>query len=113
VRRLVWCGPTPPPSDNPNVFFMPDVDGESAARDIMASLTTEFTSAVGNAVEGLKGEPISMVPGGGGGLTLLPRSGNTPNPAEGSSTPASVQSPNSSLSARENETQVCGSVAPR
>lgn len=104
VRQLIWCGKTLPSSLDPDVLFLSDSGGGNAAENVMATLSTKFTDGAVFAIQDFKDKPVSMVPGGGSPVNH--RSGNTPNPANGTLPQSPEQSPSPIPGLRETETQV-------
>ncbi|KAI1611937.1 TRAPP II complex [Exophiala viscosa] len=103
IRQLIWCGqkvPSSPDSQNSDILFLPDSCSKGAASDLMVKLSKRFIVGVSKATEDLQEQPISMVPGGKSDPP--PRSRDTPNLGQGSSTPVSAHSSASSPTPKDN-----------
>lgn len=105
VRQLVYCGSNLSIPLSLQMAHMPESNDDGAALEIMVKISKEFTDGVVTIAEGLRDQPISMVPGGN--LQMPRRAGNTPNPADEDSTPVSTKSPSPMHASNEPEPQVC------
>ena len=84
---------------------MPEIDNEAAAREVMISLSRQLLEGLTTVVNDLKDQPISMVPGAGSQTPR--RTGTTPTPASGSSTPVSTKPSSPMPISNGAEQQVC------
>ncbi|ETI23649.1 hypothetical protein G647_05451 [Cladophialophora carrionii CBS 160.54] len=90
VRRLIYCGGKVNAPLGRDVLSMPDVDGDGAARQVMVTISRLLLEGLTVMVNDMKDQPISMVPGVNSSQAPR-RTGTTPVPASGSSTPVSTK----------------------
>lgn len=105
VRQLVCCGLTSGAPPGHDVLNMSEADGEDAARGVMITISRLLVESLTGIVTSLKGQPISMVPGS---TAQAPsRTGTTPIPPSGSSTPVSTKPSSPMPTSNGVEQQVC------
>ncbi|KIX09886.1 uncharacterized protein Z518_00967 [Rhinocladiella mackenziei CBS 650.93] len=102
VRQLICFSKTPSLRADSGIVFIPDTNGDNAARDFMITVSKQLADGINRVIDDFRDQPISMVPGAGS--QILRRNGNTPNSAEGTSTPVSAKS-QSPLPSNEAEAQ--------
>ncbi|EXJ62506.1 hypothetical protein A1O7_02944 [Cladophialophora yegresii CBS 114405] len=90
VRRLIYCGTGVNAPFGGDGLSLPDVEGDEAARQVMVTISRLLLEGLTRIVTDMKDQPISMVPGARD--SQVPRrTGTTPVPASGSSTPVSTK----------------------
>ncbi|KAJ9603392.1 hypothetical protein H2200_012170 [Cladophialophora chaetospira] len=106
VRRLIYCASSSSTSLGPDLISMPNADGSDDAREVMTTISRLLVESLTAVVSELKDQPISMVPGSS--AQPVRRTGTTPVPSSGSSTPVSTKPtspmPNSNGTNTQSET---------
>jgi hypothetical protein len=105
VRRLVYCGTELEARLSHDLLCLPDTDDAAAAHEVMIALSRQLIERLTTVVNDLKDQPISMVPGVASQTPQ--RTGTTPVPASGTSTPVSTKTSSPMPMANGGEQQVC------